>query len=239
MNNILKKYLSPSPALQKKSLDTTVNIAKENIRKAFNKAMPDKDTSTQDEYSDEYSEILKHIEALKDKKLSAQDIEFFNSMEEYYYMKTQKPEEPKKHYKEYLKYQEYLRNIRDRLWTFYLGCVLGNNYDLKKNPLKIKIDDILKVCAFIEPKFIDAKWHIDWDKYFAAYYEWGDIKLVELLEDAKKQNPDFKKEQVNIPLLRKIFDMKDEASKDVFDHILKNQLGYTLKEINAIHGYKI
>jgi len=92
----------------------------------------------------------------------------------------------------------------------------------------------------MENKFIDEQWLVIWDDYITAYKSWKQLKLIDLLDEAKKELPDFKKEQIKIPLLLKIFDLENESSKNVLDHILLVELGYTQEEILRIHErYKI
>lgn len=161
--------------------------------------------------------MLKTVEKLKETSLSEHDREFLHAMEGFYYIAGQKNDMDPNTYK------EMLRNVRDTMGTFYLKCALRNDYDITKNPLKLSLHDIITICTFIEKRFTTND-QVDRIGYFTAYEEGGNLKLVELIEQAKKEYPDFKKEQINIPLLLKIFNLKNDISKDVFSYLLKDHL---------------
>lgn len=188
-----------------------------------------KHTKIEDDYLDEYSYILKVINSLNKKHLSPKDVEFLKIMELYYYIIAQKlTMDP-------WLYQKYLRNVRDNVWAFYLSSALGNGYTLKKNPLRISPSELFSISTFMDKQFIHQDWYLDWDDYLTWYEAWKPLKFIELLKDSKKNVPDFKKEHIDIPLLLKIFDLDNESSKNVFDHILYKELDYTQDEILAIH----
>lgn len=161
--------------------------------------------------------MLKTVERLKETSLSEHDREFLHAMESFYYIVGQKTDMNTK------TYRQMLRNVRDTMGAFYLKCALRNDYDITKNPLKLSLHDIVTLCTFIEKGFKNDD-EVDRIGYFTAYEEGENLKLVELIEQAKKECPDFKKEQVNIPLLLRIFNLKNDISKDVFSYLLKDHL---------------
>lgn len=211
-------------------LEQYLNNIKHNVADILKWKNPEtQNQDSKNEWLDEFSDMFKKIDRLKNTTLSSKDQEFLILIWRYYDIVANKPElKP-------IDYKNYLRIVRDELWVFYLSCVLDNTYDITKNPLNISLSDILKVCTFVGKKFKDKDGKIDWETYFNTYGMGGNLKLIELLEDAKEKIPHFKKWYVNIPLLLKIFDLSDELSKDVFDYMLLNHLWYTKAEIVAIH----
>ncbi len=180
----------------------------------------------QDDWLDTFNDMLKKIEPLKNTVLPPKDMAFLALMEKYYHIVSYKTTLP------IYDYKKYLRIARDNLWIFYLSCVLDNSYDLKKNPLRIEISEILSICNFIDKNFKNTDWTIDRAKYLDEYNNfWGSLKFVQLFTEAKEHIFKVEKEHLNIPLLIKIFDLKNEYSKAILVDILHEDFGYTKEEV--------
>lgn len=183
---------------------------------------------TQNLWLEEFSKILKRIVTLKKTPLSPKDMSFLTLMERYYYVVSSKLELKPEDYK------KYLRMVREDFGIFYITSALNNTYDITKNPLGLDIPDLLSTCSFIGNKFKDEDGKIDRTLYSENYYSGDTLKLITLLEEAKKNVPDFKKENINILLLRKIFHFNNTLSKDVFEDIIFRYLWFTHEEIAAM-----
>lgn len=157
--------LKPNHPKQSHSSGRIFDNMQENIKNILSWKIPavEGHEEMENNYLTEFADMIKKIEDLKSAPLSGHDKEFLTCMEQYYYIVAQKKTLPEDQYK------TYLRNTRDNLGRFFLRCVLRNDYDIRNNPLKIPVSEILSVCKFIGGRFQDDYGNIDRVEYFSAY----------------------------------------------------------------------
>lgn len=197
------------------------------------------DDTEKDSFLDELPKNLKIIDAVKEKKLSPLDTKFLTLMERYYFVLAHKPELKTKDHPQ--QYATYLSTVKNDIWTFYLECMVNNNYDIANNPIQeiAGVPEIVAICNFFEKKYQDNQWHINWEKYYDWYFTEEGTRLFHLLEKVTTKYSVQQKPHINIPLFFAIFDLNNSYSTEILFHMLIYFFNYSEKEISErIKDYK-